>query len=555
MKLRFRTKLFLAFFIVSVLLSGLIVFAVLREVKNLPTAITRYVSMAAVSNSARGIDAKIVRDATILLRNARRLAAREEPGVAFCQTHACRQYRMSPQFELLLRKMRETDLSAPHFGDEDAEGGTAKYLQGTRGHEKNVYIMVRLYPDDPPNTVYALVDLDKCDTGMKFDMSPYPQMIGGWNETMAENKITPDLHGYSLGAWSPIRNAEGVAVGILGIDVPAKPIESLMFYILVLATGIFVFAIVASIIPAWFISRRLNRPIKLLDNAMRRVGEGDNAHAHIDPVLPTGDELEDLTRNFNVMVDGLSERDLLRHSLQLAKEIQQRLLPDEKSPRVEGFDIYGDITYCDETGGDYFDYLDIDSEVEHLTGVAVGDVTGHGIGAALLMASGRAVLRSHAPHCDTHTANLFDDINVHLVRDTGNERFMTMFYGVLNSDTLELTYSSAGHDPVLWLHAKTGEARWLGNTGIPLGILDGFEYSQVGPLRLSGGDILIISTDGIREAKNTNHEEFGPERIEAIARASSELSAHEIHDAIVNAVMDFEVSQDDDITLVVVKCV
>jgi len=259
--------------------------------------------------------------------------------------------------------------------------------------------------------------------------------------------------------------------------------------------------------------------------------------------------------NFNTMVDGLNERDSLRRSLRLAKEIQQRLLPHEKSPGVEGFDIYGDIIYCDETGGDYFDYLEVDSESEHLTGIAVGDVTGHGIGAALLMASGRAVLRSHAPHCDTHTANMFDDINVHLVRDTGNERFMTMFYGALNSDTRELTYSSAGHDPVLWLHAKTGEAQWLGNTGIPLGIIEDFKYSQVGPLQLNRGDILIISTDGIREAKNANYEEFGADRIEAITRTSCKLSAREIHDTIVNAVMDFQVRQDDDITLMIVKCV
>ncbi len=552
MKLRFRTKLFLAFFIVSVLLSGLIMLAVLWETKTLPTTITRYVSMAAVSNSVRGIDVGLVEQATERLRTARRSADENEHGVAFHETRACKQYCSSGAYKQLLDQLKDIDRSPPHFGDEDPTGGPAKYLPGDRGNEKDVYIMARLYPDDPPNIVYVLVDLDYRAIGEKYDMSPYPRMAEGWNRTMSESKITDDKYGYSLGAWSPIRNSGKKTIALLGIDVPAKPIRLLMKDILWLAVGIFVFAIVVSIIPAWFISRKLNRPIKLLDAGMQRVSAGDNAK--IDPVLPTGDELEDLTRNFNVMVDGLSERDTLLHSLQLAKEIQQRLLPHEKSPCVENFDIYGDIIYCDETGGDYFDYLGMDGDNGHLTGVAVGDVTGHGIGAALLMASGRAVLRSHAPHCYTNTANLFDDINVHLVHDTGNERFMTMFYGAFDSKTRELTYSSAGHDPVLWYHAKTGEVQWLGNTGIPLGILDDFEFSQAGPLQLESGDVLIISTDGIREAKDATHEEFGPERIESVTRDNVKLSAHEIHDAIVNAVMDFQVLQDDDITLVVVKC-
>ena len=84
--------------------------------------------------------------------------------------------------------------------------------------------------------------------------------------------------------------------------------------------------------------------------------------------------------------------------------------------------------------------------------------------------------------------------------------------------------------------------------------MDDAKYSQVGPVPLESDDILIISTDGIREAKNANYEDFGADRIEAITRATNELSAQEIYNTIVEAVMDFEESQDDDITLVVVKC-
>ena len=180
-----------------------------------------------------------------------------------------------------------------------------------------------------------------------------------------------------------------------------------------------------------------------------------------------------------------------------------------------------------------------------------------GIGAALLMASARAVLRSHALDHGNNVHELFADINVHLVRDTGEMRFLTLFYGVLDAENHSLIYASAGHDPGLWYHAADRTIDELGPTGIPLGILDSAEYTQNGPLAILPGDVLVLTTDGVREARNTSKEMFGAERLKEVLLNSADQPAKEIQARIVQAVRDFQNghAQEDDITLVVIKCV
>ena len=317
-------------------------------------------------------------------------------------------------------------------------------------------------------------------------------------------------------------------------------------------TGLILLGIVAGVVVvAIAASRSVTLPIRRLAEAARRLSGGDYEAA---VRIRTGDELQELGDVFSDVGPKLRERERMKHSLALAMEIQQHLLP-QGPPHLDGFDIAGQIDYCDETGGDYYDFIDLAALGERKLGIAVGDVTGHGIGAALLMASARAVLRSHAARHGSDLGELFGALNTHLVRDTGEAFFMTLFYGVLDAATRSLSWTSGGHDPPLWLHHGDARIEELPNTGVPLGILEDATYSQGGPVTLQPGDVIAIGTDGIWEAHNPAGEMFGKDRLRKVLAASAGGTAADIYAAVVDAVEHFRgtAPQDDDVTLVAIK--
>ena len=295
----------------------------------------------------------------------------------------------------------------------------------------------------------------------------------------------------------------------------------------------------------------VTEPIQKLADAVGRLSAGDY-DATVD--VHTHDEIQDLAEAFNAMGPRLREREAMKRSLALAMEIQQGLLP-QQAPTCPGVDVAGRSVYCDETGGDYYDFIDLMELGPGRIGIALGDVTGHGIGAALLMASARAVLRSHAVSHGMDLVKLFDALNLHLVHDTGDARFMTLFYGILDESNRSLIWASAGQDPAMLLRAGSDEVEELPNTGPPLGVVDGVRFGQEGPVTLSDGDICLVGTDGIWEARNEQSEEFGKQRLYEVMRAHRDASAEEIRQAVVDAVNAFREShpQEDDITLVVLK--
>ena len=298
-------------------------------------------------------------------------------------------------------------------------------------------------------------------------------------------------------------------------------------------------------------AKKLTRPILAISEAAKQLAGGDFS-ASVD--IKTGDELQHLGEVFNDMGPKLRERQKMKQSLELAMEIQQHLLP-HGSPPVNGFDVAGRSIYCDETGGDYYDFIELAELGPGRIGIALGDVSGHGIGAALLMAAARGVLRSHAARHGANLGKLFETLNRHLVRDTGEAQFMTLFYAVLDAEARSLVWTSGGHDPALWLKNASGDIDELPNTGIPLGILEDAEYSQAGPIELDPSDIVLVGTDGIWEARNTSGEMFGKDRLRQILIDSASGSAKEIHDTIVHEVHEFRQThpQEDDVTLVVIK--
>ena len=247
-----------------------------------------------------------------------------------------------------------------------------------------------------------------------------------------------------------------------------------------------------------------------------------------------------------------TERELRENQeqLQVAREIQQRLFP-RSAPALEGFDIAG-VTYpAEETGGDYFDYLPM---VNGQLGLIVADVTGHGIGPALLMAETRAYLRTLAANRDG-LGEILTTANHILAEDIGEERYVTLFLGKLNPQTRLLSYASAGH-PTGYVLAPGGEIKTLlKRTAVPLGLNPSVQYGEGVPVTLQSGEIVLLLTDGIEEALGPDESFFGIERALNVVRQNRAKPAREILEALYRAVRDFSQNspQLDDVTAIAIK--
>ncbi|MBT3278939.1 MAG: SpoIIE family protein phosphatase, partial [Phycisphaerales bacterium] len=307
----------------------------------------------------------------------------------------------------------------------------------------------------------------------------------------------------------------------------------------------------AAVLLARRIAKRIAHPIGQLADSARCLADGDFSSR---VQIRTRDELEHLGEVFNSIGPRLAEHRDLKRSLEVAREIQQHLLPLSQ-PRFDTVEIYGMAHYCDETGGDYIDYLPLDDDAGSI-GIACGDITGHGVGAALLMASARAILRSHARHNIHDLPRLFELLNRQLIRDTGDERFLTLLYAVLEPATREISVVSGGHETLLWVHAATGEVEEIESTGPLLGVIEGITHTAAGPFTLAPGDVMLISSDGLREAANPEGEMFNTTRtIDALKAAANEPTAEAIHDHILATLRRFchEAPFLDDVALIVLK--
>jgi serine phosphatase RsbU (regulator of sigma subunit) len=244
----------------------------------------------------------------------------------------------------------------------------------------------------------------------------------------------------------------------------------------------------------------------------------------------------------------------VRQSLSLAMEVQQNLLP-KSDPEVAGLDICGKSIYCDETGGDYYDFLETGKPGDGKIGLAVGDVSDHGIPSALLMTTTRALIRQRCSQFG-NPERLVSDVNRQLtddVRDSG--RFMTLFYAEFDCKKKLVHWLNAGHEPAIIYSPHTDSFDELSGRGnLPLGVARDAEYT-VNRQNIAPGQIILIATDGIWEARNSDGEMYGKEKVYEIIRKNAQAGANDIQRAILASLKAFrkDARLEDDMTMVVVK--
>jgi sigma-B regulation protein RsbU (phosphoserine phosphatase) len=302
----------------------------------------------------------------------------------------------------------------------------------------------------------------------------------------------------------------------------------------------------------FIVSRNITQSMGAIIKVLKQIRRGNFNHK---VRVTANDEIGYAGDVINTMTEGLKERDAMRHSLALAREVQQQLLPRVDTLTREALQIAGRSVYCDETGGDYFDFFAVARDGSRQMALALGDVSGHGIAAALLMATVRSALRQRAA-LPGDPARIVGDVNRQLVADVQESgQFMTLFFFLYDPGTRSLHWVRAGHDPALLYDPATERFETLKGEGIALGLDGGYAYRAYRQDHCRPGQILFVGTDGVWETCNAQQEMFGKRRVRDLVRRHAGSDAREIRDAILAALTAFLGDQraEDDITLMVAK--
>ena len=328
-----------------------------------------------------------------------------------------------------------------------------------------------------------------------------------------------------------------------GGGAPGETLETLRTAVFTQAVLFIIVGVCLTIL----VGRNLSIPFREIIQSLRDIRNGRFENKIR---VTTNDEIGYTGDVINEMAEGLKERERMRYSLALAKEVQQNLLP-RSDPSVEGLDIAGTSIYCEETGGDYFDYLNVaDSRLL----VVVGDVSDHGISAAMLMTTARAFLRQRVSR-PGRLEEVATDVNAQLVRDVEDSgRFMTLFLLDVDHKKQTIRWVNAGHDSAMVIDPQNREWTELARTGLPFGVSATEVYAEKGR-NTEPGQIIVIGTDGVWETQEAAGAMFGKQRLVEIISDNRGRPARDILNAVIEAIRQFSgtTNRDDDVTLVIVK--
>jgi phosphoserine phosphatase RsbU/P len=310
----------------------------------------------------------------------------------------------------------------------------------------------------------------------------------------------------------------------------------------------------------WHVSGRLSRPIERLRTSVLQIAGGD-LEARVEGITGS-DEIGELARSFNQMsgdlrshIDRLAEeragREKIERELDITREIQRGLLP-RGEPRAPGFQVAGWNQAADKTGGDYFDWLELP---DGRTVVTLADVTGHGIGPALIMAVCRAYMRASTSDDSVVLTDAISRVNNLLHADLPQGRFVTAAVGIIDPRAGAMALVSAGQAPILFYEARTGTVTNWPADDLPLGVVNGMRLESPRQIRFSPGDILLLTTDGFMEWPDSNGRNFGTKRLEEFLRANHQLAPSEFIAQLYQSVRAHGagVTQGDDLTALVIK--
>lgn len=298
-------------------------------------------------------------------------------------------------------------------------------------------------------------------------------------------------------------------------------------------------------------AKSVTSPLRSLATAAKDLAAGDlEARAPVE----SSDEVGELAAVFNAMVPELRSHIATKESLALAREVQQKLLP-ESAPTVPGFDIAGRSVYSEAIGGDYYDFITLSGDQGRPRyGIVVGDVSGHGIVAALTMMSVRALLRSYAGDGAT-LRPVMRAVNRHLTADTTAGRFVTLVYMVIAPGSRHVRWISAGHGPILFYDTRNHQFEELVVHDIPLGVKADWPFHENDRDAWPAEGLIVVGTDGLWETRNREGAAFGKEGLLSALRATAHLPAAEICGEVIARVRAFAegAPQEDDMTVVVIK--
>jgi sigma-B regulation protein RsbU (phosphoserine phosphatase) len=335
--------------------------------------------------------------------------------------------------------------------------------------------------------------------------------------------------------------------------------------VLQIVIGFFLAVEIVSLVIGILLTKSITKAVFNLDRGTEFIKRGDFSHRI---VVKSDDQLGALAESFNQMTEYVQtlvkervEKERLERELEIAKEVQEQLFPRE-APRMAGLELTGLCLPARVVSGDYYDFLPFGV---NRMGIALGDICGKGISAALLMANLQATLRANVMNLsrllenapgstngEETVARVVEMLNQQIYSFTSANKFASFFYAVYDGGRQTLSYCNAGHNPPLFFN--NGKVQKLNAGGTVVGIFPDAEYEQK-TVQMYPGDIFLAYTDGIVESVNEYGEEFGEDRLVELVQKNRMLSADELQRVIVDEVLAwaFEQERDDDMTLIVAR--